>query len=703
MSKRPAKKPYVESSSESSEEYSKPKAKPAKKMPAKKGGKKHAMKGSDEDIDDYNEAIMDHMKASCGHTQYYYYGKSDHVCTKICNLIHECYDNKHALTQATFDCFMSYISCHAAYQMYTYDASRTCLHKNSPALLHTLALLFGAFIPNNDVLKKMIVFNDYDGVYKHLEDNPGFNGLSEEQVKIIVDERLNYSEELKNRELVDFVIKNSQLNVNNITALAGCRNELLSFTLSGLIDKFDGQVTDAMLMAACKALPSSKHSVQSLLNRGLELSSDHFTEVCALCDESSIDYFLQTSRLPIERKHFQALIKSKKYTRADIDDNSGYRWYRYNQKHDPWNESYSMEKMELLIKYGYKPDYDDVLFSAKEKKELPEIERFGIILDQKILDACWDVDFYPVSYNFDCVTPEMIMLQGLCKTRRAAEIKKTLKTHAMVPDRKCMENAACFRSNLPIYNHLKNLGGRPTFKCIKNASKELKGNEYIVTLIDDYEKIMVNDMDSSQNRIKILEAEILKLGGTIPNIDVKEVNIEKMMITESDELDDDDEIVDSSDDLEEEVIVVPGKKTSKKIDDENEFIVVPGKKTGKKKIASKKDNIPETDEIKEIIVKKTLNLTIESDKVVELQKQYRLKTVPPKKMIEIFKCDKNKKLSYSDVKKFLIDKMKTDNWVDEDDKNLINIPQNVRDKLNLEKDGLITFGDIDKLICLMLA
>ena len=46
---------------------------------------------------------------------------------------------------------------------------------------------------------------------------------------------------------------------------------------------------------------------------------------------------------------------------------------------------YTPEKMEILIKYGYKIDYDDLVFSIKNKKEIPMIDRFNINLDQKLL------------------------------------------------------------------------------------------------------------------------------------------------------------------------------------------------------------------------------------------------------------------------------------------------------------------------------
>ena len=83
---------------------------------------------------------------------------------------------------------------------------------------------------------------------------------------------------------------------------------------------------------------------------------------------------------------------------SKIVERTGNSYYRTT-----YIPGYSREKMELLINNGYVPDYDDVYYGIKHKIEIPDISRFNIKLDKKMLDLCQQLNFYPVTYTFDCI------------------------------------------------------------------------------------------------------------------------------------------------------------------------------------------------------------------------------------------------------------------------------------------------------------
>lgn len=105
-------------------------------------------------------------------------------------------------------------------------------------------------------------------------------------------------------------------------------------------------------------------------------------------------------------------------------------------------------------------------------------------------------------------------------------------------------------------------------------------------------------------------------------------------------------------------------------------------------------NSQKTEEIKIIAI------NIDSNKIATIQKQYRLKSIPPIKITELFKLPKTTKMSYGDTKKLILDKIIKDDWINSKDKNLLDLPNDVKEKLGITDNGSISFNDIDKLVCL---
>ncbi|ARF11612.1 hypothetical protein Klosneuvirus_2_48 [Klosneuvirus KNV1] len=632
------------------------------------------------DLFDYDNAIIKLTATECLDQNPHHYGHQKQACTEMFQHIVDCYGDGKILKPETIKAYFEYVinksKYNATHYYYAHYGQYKCIKKNQDIVSQTMMILFRSYIPTTEMFAELINLSAYDKCYKILNENPDFTVLSNEWLNLIVEKRLQYSlDDSDETELVNFIFKNIQFTSEEVLLLSGCSNTLLAGKLAGIISKFAGNFTEEYMAKACSALPYTKTVVQALIMRGVKITSDHLTIVCSKCNMYAIDFILQTTRLPVTKDNFKALITSQIYNKIPVDDSNTY-YYRKQLNQSPWVKGYNMEKMELLIKYGYKLDYDDVLYAIDQSIELPGIERFNIDLDKKLLEACWNNDFYP-AYPWKCIEPEMIELQKACTTRRGKLIKSLIQSNKLVPDRKCMENASNFISNQPIYNDLVTAGGKPTYKCIKNCARLLKNTHYLLMLVNDFEKVYNDETKQYQDKIKKLEDDIVKLGGKLDKETVKEDP--KIEVKEEPKT---DIKVDSKE--------IPKTETAKKIT-----------KKVVKKTVKKKNIIVVDEEDEDIIEPKSIELPIDTSKVQELQKQYRLKSDPPQKLVKIFDIDKKKQLSYTDIKKYLLEKIRTDKWTDDSAKELIKIPDIVKKNLNVKGES-INFTDIDKLVCMFL-
>jgi hypothetical protein len=656
---------------------------PVRRKPIAKKPRQNRIVRRDKEFD-YDSEIIKLTKIDCSHHVSYGYGNNNlKTCNDIFQTIVDCYDAGKIPSQNALNEFMKYITTRTRAHYYYYNSDDTikyrCIYKNSEVLSNALMMIFNNYAPGIDIIKELVKIAAYDTCYSLLNQNQNFKGLSHDDLLIIIEARLRYSRNQgvnDDTDLATFIVNNIIVNTENLLALCGCRSSHLAILIAPIIDKFSGIVTEEFMDSACAVLPYSKPIIQALINRGIKISSDHLGIVCANCNLEAIEYILQITRMPINKQHYRALVGSSIY---DPEPELEYYYYRKN-KPSKFKNGYSDEKMELLIKYGFKPDYDDVLFGIKNKISIPNIERFGIKLDAKILDACYDVDYYP-KYNFDFIDKELIALQELCTSRRISEIKSKIKKNNLVPDRKCMENVCKFAKNSPVYEFLKSNGGKTTYKCIRNCAEFLKNNPFLLTIIDDYEKIHQAEIEKYEDNIKKLEEQVKTLGGTIQS----NVQMTQKVALQKEE----DDEVEEIDYKPNEKINIIGKKLKKIpknieiIDDDQD---------------DNQENVKEEDK-KELNI---INLPVDPNKVIEIQKEYKLKSALPDKFVEIFEIKNSKKMSYTEIKQYLMNEIKTNVWFDEQNKNLIKLPDDIKEKLKLEKNGLINFSDLDKLICLIL-
>ena len=642
---------------------------------------------------DVNQRIGDALKLQCVHHNAYYNQQGKKICSDVANLIIK----NNGCSKQNYSKFIDYIIKEST--DYYGRTNTSCCLKNCNEIKNSVQFIFKSYFPSANQFYKLLKYPDLDSCYISLEDQ-NFKYYKHDYIKVFVQIINEMENVLRKPELITHMAKHIESNEENLNVMIECKNEPFAEFTSQLIDKYEGSLDDNMITIACRSLPHSKSIINSLMNRGMKLDSQHLEIVCSSGDAKSIEFILAVSKMPVKPIHFKKLIESQKKK----PKNQRYYWKNLP---DEYESLCTPEKIDILIKHGYKIDYSDVELSITNKQIIPNIEKFNIVLDKKLLKRCWANNFYP-PYKFNCIDQEMVELQKICSDHNLSNIRSFINKYKLVPDEKCMDNASKLKSNHKTLELLVSKGGVVDLKCIENSAKLVKSNTALLYLIKEFKTNNDKEIQTYKDKIKELEESIIKLGGTIPKEDTdsdKKPEKIKKPIKSNQKLSAKPKKAGKN------PKITPKNKNIVIIDDEDDEYaedVEEIKNEENKDNKDNKQNIAEENNKKE--ENQTTNptnnpsnvieLDIDSQKVLDIQKQYKLKSVPNNKVQTVFKLQKGKKVSYNDVKKILVDKIRDESWMDDKNKNLIKIPDEVKNKLNIESNGLIKFNDIDKLVCM---
>ncbi len=254
----------------------------------------------------------------------------------------------------------------------------------------------------------------------------------------------------------------------------------------------------------------------------------------------------------------------------------------------------------------------------------------------------------------------MIKLQKMLANKQAVSaIRTQLKTHNLVPDRKCMENASTHKSNIATMRELIKYGGTITYKCLQNLSNNLTASSTLDYMLEEYKKQQDIRDKETKDKMEAYEAKIKELEEKLANKEKieesKEPPVEEKDLKKTD-TQNNTELIDTDDDL----------------DDFND------------------------DELAEI---KDCNIIKVDDTMInKLPKQKRRKCNVPKLYATYFKKKDNTKMSYLEIKKELLDNVRDNKWYNPDNKQLINLPEDLMKHLGIEKKGYIKFDDVEKVV-----
>jgi len=634
---------------------------------------------------DYNEQMMRMMEKQCYHSNHYYYGGQrgdNNVCGQLCDLISVCYSEGIAINAMTFNKFCRYISGNTM----SYGSDNTCIAKNKARLSGILALLFGSFVPDIKMLGYLMQFTDYDDVHKFITDNPNFKYLTHEYIEKFVDVRLKNAPDkaVDNDQIARAVLESidtDNIDKKTIDTLLLSKNQLICDKLKIIIDSYSNAkcpLDSKTLDIACHSLPFTKTCINSIVQHKVQFESKHLVTVCMYGNLEAIEFILQQSRLTVTGVHFKAIIDS---TMAVAPDKRYGPVTRVVQ--ETARNAYSDEKFELLVRYGYVPCKDDIIYSIRKKITIRNVDRFGIDFNEQILKACHEVNFYP-PYKFTCVNIDLLRLQQLCRVKNVKNVRDFLGSHNIVPDEECVRKAAQIRNNDAVYKTLKKFGGTVTYECLKSADANC--TSFMMDMIRDYG--IVNDLNVKkiadlESKVKALESQVLRMNidecaifedgddlYAFVDLDSKPKSGSKFKFNSNCDNSDNSDNSDSIGDDPDTEIVVKGNRIIKII--ENKTI---------------KHNNPNID-------------TLSPERILSIQKQGRVQLDIPVKFSQAFGIDKKKKMSYIDMKQYILDKVRKDKWMDKTNPTVINIPAKIAIVLELKGDHTINFADIDRFVCM---
>ncbi len=418
------------------------------------------------DYKNINTILM--KKIYCAHEERLGAKPLKYDCDIICDLINEAIKNDIIIDRPKLASFLSNLFSAS------YTRELKCVIINKEKIKELMNNIFNAmptffvklYTARSYILEYMLRFPYYDTCYENLNglklnNEPEFNMLL-----LRFTQRLSSDYIINNNILANFLIKNVEMTNDVMTFLVKSKSDVLAQHIANIIDKSNETYTDKVLFNACIALPYSKPIIQSLVLKNLKITNEHLKNVILLCPADSIDFIFELSNIKATKEHFGHLGGATIQQKTIIDKRDAIfckkELLMLNRRYTIYKEgiekSYSPEKTEVLIKYGFIPDENTINQAIQHNKEIYNVERFGIVLDEKFLKLCQKYNFYP-NYDFKCIDPKLYKLQELCLMRNPPKIRQYLKKNKITPDDVCMENASKVVNNKETIELLVNAGG----------------------------------------------------------------------------------------------------------------------------------------------------------------------------------------------------------------------------------------------------
>lgn len=231
---------------------------------------------------------------------------------------------------------------------------------------------------------------------------------------------------------------------------------------------------------------------------------------------------------------------------------SSHTSHTYNQKHISTAKS---DLIALLVSFGYKITYDDIIAATKAHVELNNFKSFGIKLDEKFIEICAQYGFYP--YENCGIKPNARCLQLECNKSGNLTMIKKLVGMGIKPDTTCLEYACKFKNNIQTLKFLLEKGNlKPNLQCLYNCSTA-NYNKTLSFITEEY--IVGSSSRKELENIKRQQNLVRPAGNLVDDSDDEQEQDKEEIISDTEQAD----LLDYGE--EEEVIeVIPVAKAPKK-------------------------------------------------------------------------------------------------------------------------------------------
>lgn len=428
-------------------------------------------------------------------------GRYKNYCDTAGDLIMEAFNNNFEINVDSMTKYLLELFKVLGNRWGDYDYGYDCLHHNSDKIKKVLNIIFERMPHIFDklikIIPRMLLYPAYDSCYIHLNTNPDYKVPQTHIKPFLTRLSSNYSENDKNDDLVKFIIKNIALTKNNIMDMCSCKNHHLTNYVASIIDKSEEEFDSDIMHMAILNLPYTKQIIHSLLLKGIKITDSDVNDALIYGSCESLEFVFnlvkETGPLVITKEHFKTLITCKIFMDAEkatrqVEIHKDVLC-KLNNNYEEFIKKeqciYTIPKMTLLIDNGFVLDKDDVLLSVKHKREIPQLEKFGVVFDENFLKLCQEHQFYP-KYNFKCVSTELYELQTLCLAKNVPKTRALLKKYpSLIPNGVCMVNACRIKNNEKMIELLVGAGGIVDKECLI-AYNNLAQDKFMNALINNF-------------------------------------------------------------------------------------------------------------------------------------------------------------------------------------------------------------------------
>ena len=379
---------------------------------------------------------------------------------------------------------------------------------------------------------------------------------------------------------------------------------------------------------------------KQLITLGPELSDEYLVAACYGSNKDMIEFLLDNKIQP-NNKCIPALFANEfSKTFIDLDKFNKYTLKKSlpNSIKDTGNIKIFTALTNILLNYDYNLTYEDLLLLTRNFITINGIEKYNIKFDNKFLETCSDVGFYP-AYKHN-LKADVSCLQKECKKPgNITAIKELVNKQKVKPDEICLENACRYKSNSATIKFLIENGAKVSANSVKNIIYAT-GNSSSCYVIDEY--------------IKCLDKE-----KALPKVEQKLIIPKpKLEIVHIDNYEDKDDSVNGENSDNIEVLKVDIKEEVK------EEKQVKTKKGIKVTVKKTKDKNPE-----EVIIVKpkeekidytTIQISITEKDTISLSVKF----------VEYFSLDKDVKLNMLSFKRILINYLNNKKLIKKDSFNI---------------------------------
>ena len=192
--------------------------------------------------------------------------------------------------------------------------------------------------------------------------------------------------------------------------------------------------------------------------------------------------------------------------------------------------------VDMLIDYGYKLNYEDLLFSIEKHAYINNIELYDFKFDDKYMETCAKADYFP--YNIGLQKTSVCLEIACLKNKTLSDIKKLVK-EGVKPTPKALSNACVnYTKNKKVIEYLLDIGVVPDLECFNNIGvciklptlqkmAKLYGDSFLPKTDPVVDGNVVNDVNDVNDAPIIVKPKIKSTKSTKSTKSVKPVKSDK--------------------------------------------------------------------------------------------------------------------------------------------------------------------------------